>query len=299
MIPEIANPDISIAGEFAALPKPVRYRWLKNGMAIPGIILLSILTLSCFVPAIWTDYAPEAQGDILDDADLPPSSAHPFGTDKFARDVFSRILYGGRVSLSIALGTVALSILIGIFYGAISGYAGGFIDAVLMRLLDLLLAFPVVLLAIAIAALYQPHWLYLIPLLAFTGWMETARLVRAEVLSVKERAYVVAATCLGLSRYRILTRHILPNAIAPVLVSIPLKIGDTILLESSLSFLGIGVQPPVPSWGNMINDGRAAFPEQWWVVGFAGLFLVLTVVAFNLIGDAVRAANNPRGPEIM
>ncbi len=291
---EVLNAGIAEKNRFFAQQQHFHQRWIDNRVAILGAIVLCALMLSCFVPAIWTDFAPDAQADILDASNLPPSVTHPFGTDKFARDVLSRILYGGRVSLSIALGTVTLSVLIGVFYGAISGYCGGFVDALLMRLLDLLLAFPVVMLAIAIAALYQPHYLYLIPLLALTGWMETARLVRAEVLSVKEREFVLAAQCLGLRRRRILLAHILPNAIAPALVSIPLKIGDTILLESSLSFLGIGVQPPVPSWGNMINDGRTALPEYWWVVGFAGFFLILTVIAFNLIGDALRQANNPR-----
>ncbi|KAA3618881.1 MAG: ABC transporter permease [Calditrichaeota bacterium] len=294
MNPENQTARIGTGGWEFVHENSVWKKIIRNKAAVTGSILLSVFMISCFVPTIWTSALPDAQGDILDDSNLPPSLEHPFGTDKFARDVLSRVLYGGRVSLTIAMGTVTLSVIIGVFYGAISGYAGGLIDAAMMRLLDLLLAFPVVMLAIAIAAIYQPDYWYLIPLLAFTGWMETARLVRAEVLSVKEREFVLAAECLGLPRQRILVAHILPNSIAPVLLLIPLKIGDTILLESSLSFLGIGVQPPVPSWGNMISDGRAGLSEHWWMIAFAGLFLILTVIAFNLIGEALRDANNPR-----
>ncbi|MCA9731224.1 ABC transporter permease [candidate division KSB1 bacterium] len=273
-------------------------KWMRKYSARLGIFLLLFLMLSCFLPTIWTSIAPDAQGDILDESNLPPSTDHPFGTDKFARDVLSRVLYGGRVSLSIALGTVALSMVIGVIYGAVSGYSGSKLDAIMMRLLDLLLAFPVVILAIAIAALYQPHYLYLIPLLAFTGWMETARIVRAEVLSVKEREFVMAAECLGFRKSRILFAHIIPNAIAPALITIPLKIGDTVLLESALSFLGVGVQPPVPSWGNMINDGKSTFPQEWWVVLFAGIFLIVTVSAFNWIGESLHELLHPNSNNV-
>lgn len=269
-----------------------RLRARKDGMA--GLILIGVLAVSCYFPAALTPFDPDAQGDLLTEQYLPPSAAHYFGTDRYARDVFARVLYGGRISLTIALCTVALSVSIGMLYGAFSGYRGGFVDAVMMRLLDFLLAFPIVFLVLAVVAIFRPsHW-FLIPLLAFSNWMETARLIRGEVLSLKEREFVLAARSLGLGRWRILFRHILPHAVTPALVTIPLKVGDIILLESALSYLGVGVQPPTASWGNIISDGRDVLLEHWWVSTFAGLFLVLAVLGFNFVGESIRAANTPR-----
>ena len=235
-------------------------------------------------------YDPIQQGDLLTERYLSPSTEHPFGTDKFGRDIFSRVLHGGRISLAIAFSVVLLSITLGLIYGAISGYCGGFLDSAMMRILDFLLAFPAIFLIIAMATVFQvSHW-YLIPLLSLTGWMESARLIRAEVLSVKERDFILAAKGLGFTHARILIKHIIPNCLNPVLVAATLKVGEVILLESALSFLGIGVRPPIPSWGNIINDGREVLLSAWWVATFPGIFIVLAVMSFNLISDGFQQA---------
>ncbi|MFQ5677399.1 MAG: ABC transporter permease [bacterium] len=255
-----------------------------------GLVILGLLLILSTFSGLFTTHDPIKHGNLLTEKYLSPSMEHPFGTDKFGRDIFSRVLYGGRVSLTIAISVVFLSIVIGLNYGILSGYFGGVIDSIMMRLLDFLLAFPVIFLIIAVVAIFQvSHW-YLIPLLSLTGWMDTARLVRAEVLSVKERDFILAAKGLGFSSARILFRHVLPNSLNPVIVAATFKVGEVILLESALSFLGIGVQPPIPSWGNIVNDGRNVLLNAWWVATFPGIFIVLSVMSFNFISDAFRQA---------
>ncbi|MFQ5750702.1 MAG: ABC transporter permease [bacterium] len=270
------------------------YQFWQHKRAIVGLICIGVLVAGATFSDLITKYDPNLQGDLLTSRYLPPSLDHPFGTDKFSRDVFSRVLYGGRISLTIAISVVLLSMTLGLISGTVSGYIGGVLDAIVMRILDFLLAFPSIFLIITIVAVFHAsHW-YLIPVLSFTGWMETARIVRAEVLSLKERDFILAAKGLGLSHTRILIRHIIPNCLSPVIVAATLKVGEVILLESALSFLGIGVQPPTPSWGNIINDGREALLRAWWVATFPGLFIVTAVMSFNLIGDGLRECLNPR-----
>ncbi len=272
------------------MKKTLSSKSLNHRPAIVGLLAISLLVIGASMSRSLTKYDPVQHGDLLTERYLSPSYEHPFGTDKFGRDVFSRVLYGGRISLTIAFSVVLMSITIGLIYGAVSGYFGGFIDSVMMRLLDFLLAFPVIFLIIAVAAVFQvSHW-YLIPLLSLTGWMDTARLVRAEVLSVKERDFILAAKGLGFTHTRILMKHIIPNCLNPVIVAATLKVGEVILLESALSFLGIGIRPPSPSWGNIINDGRQALLNAWWVATFPGIFIVLAVMSFNLISDGFRQA---------
>jgi peptide/nickel transport system permease protein len=262
--------------------------FLQDTTTRVGLFCIVLLILCTVFSNYLTDYEPSHQGDLLTERYLKPSWEHPFGTDKFGRDVFSRVLYGGRISVTIAFSVVFLTIVLGTFYGTISGYAGGMLDTVMMRFLDFFLAFPAIFFIITISAILQlDHW-YLIPILALTGWMETARLVRAEVLTVKERDYVLAAKGMGFGRARILLRHVIPNCLSPVIVAATLKVGEVILLESALSFLGIGVQPPTPSWGNIINDGRDVLLRAWWVATFPGLFIVLSVVSFNFISEGLH-----------
>lgn len=265
--------------------------WLgfkQDKKAFAALIFIILLTLGAFGSDLLSRYDPFAHGDIVTERYLEPSADHLFGTDKFGRDIFSRVLYGGRISLLIAFSVVFLSMTIGLIYGTLSGYIGGRTDRVMMRLLDFLLAFPAIFLIITIIAVFRvSHW-YLIPLLALTGWMETARLARAEALSIRERDFISAARGMGFSNFRILFIHVLPNCLTPLFALIPLKIAQVILLESSLSFLGIGVQPPTPSWGNIINDGREALLGAWWVSTFPGIFITLTAVSFNLLGEALR-----------
>lgn len=263
-----------------------KLRQSKSGIAA-SLVLALIILLSGLSP--WISPAdPNEQGDLLTSRYLPPSAKHLFGTDKFGRDIFSRVLAGGRISLAIALSVVGIALALGIAYGTISGYWGGFIDWTMMRFLDFWLAFPVIFLIIAMIAIFRPGTWFLVPLLSVTSWMETARIVRAEVLSLKSRQFILAAQGLGLRHSRVLLHHIIPNCLPVVLVSVPLKIGQMILLESALSFLGIGVQPPIASWGSLINDGREVLYQAWWISTFPGIFIVTTVICFNLIGEAIR-----------
>jgi peptide/nickel transport system permease protein len=260
---------------------------------LTGVAIIVVLTIASFMSSFISGYDPNIQGDILLDRYLAPGWEHIFGTDKFGRDIFSRVLYGGRISLTIAISVVFLSSTIGLIFGAVSGYFGGRIDAVMMRFLDFLLAFPLIFLVIMIMAVFNTNHWYLIPILGLVSWMETARLVRAEVLSIKERDYILAARGLGFSQLRIIFKHVIPNCFSIVLVLVPLKIAEVILLESALSFLGIGVQPPTPSWGNIINDGREAILSAWWISTFPGLFITSTVISFHLIADGLRETLNP------
>lgn len=223
-----------------------------------------------------------------------PSPAHPMGTDKFGRDVYSRILFGARVSLSVGVISVALAALLGIVVGLVSGLAGGWLDNVMMRIVDGLLSFPRLLFALTLVALFSNSYLLLILVISATGWMGVARLVRAEVLGLKRREFIQAAVAAGVGRLRLVVRHLLPNALGPVVVAATLNIGAVILLESYLSFLGLGVRPPTPSWGAMVYGGREVLLAAWWVSAFPALAIVVAVVGCNLMGDGLRDALDVR-----
>jgi peptide/nickel transport system permease protein len=260
-----------------------------------AIVLLAVLTaLGALAPVI-APHDPKAQQDIVALKRQPPSVDHPFGTDQFSRDVLSRVLHGGRLSLAIALLAVALSATLGTMYGAVAGFYGGWIDALMMRALDALLAIPRVLLVIA-AAVFWGHLGIpaLVLILGLTGWFGVSRLVRAEVLSVVSRDYVAAARALGGSNARLLLTHVLPNVLSSVIVGAALGVGNVIVLEAGLSYLGAGVQPPYASWGNIIRDGSTDLGGLWWMSLFPGLAIVGTVLACNLLGDALRDALDPR-----
>jgi len=225
---------------------------------------------------------------------LPPSWAHPMGTDDLGRDVFSRVLYGARISLTIGFLAVAIAVAVGTAVGAIAGYVGGWVDALLMRFVDLFLSFPRIVLLVTIVAVFKPSIALIIIILGLTGWMGVSRLVRGEVLSLKEREFVQAARALGFSGPRILGRHILPAALTPVIVAATLGIGNAILAEAALSYLGLGVPPDIASWGNIIRSGADRMVDAWWIALFPGLAIVFTVMSFNLVGDGLRDALGPR-----
>ena len=239
---------------------------------------------------------PSRQFDLDDLSTAAPSVDHPFGTDQLSRDVLSRVVSGARISLAVAALAVGLSVTLGAGVGLVAGYWGGAVDAVLMRFVDGALAIPrLFLLLLVLVVPERVPLVALILLIGTTGWFATSRLVRAEVLRLREETFVRAAEALGASRRRIILRHLLVNAAGPLLVAATLGVGDVILLESGLSFLGLGVQPPTPSWGGMILDGRAVIEAAPWVSIFPGVAIVLTVLATSLVGDALRDAFDPRG----
>ena len=255
--------------------------WLYAGTAI--LVLLTAAAL--FAPVV-APYDPLGQN--LDQDLIPRSSEHWLGTDKLGRDILSRIIYGGRISLLVGITTVALSLAIGIVIGSLSGYFGGWIDQMLMRLVDILMAFPGILLAIAFTAVLGPGLDHVILALCLIGWTSYARLVRGEILSLRERDFIQAARSLGCRPKRIILRHLLPNLLPPLLIQSTFGLAAAIVAEGSLSFLGLGVEPPTPSWGAMLNDGRQFLLVAPHLTTYPGLGLMITVLALNLIGDALQ-----------
>ena len=283
--------------EVAALVGPRRTlaRLLRDSRTRIAIGVLLIVALSAIFAPLLAPYDPTAQLDIVRLQSQPPSIAHPLGTDPFSRDVLSRLLYGSRISLAVGLGAVLLAMSFGIMVGAVAGFVGGAVDAVLMRFVDAALSIPRLLVLILVASLWGS--LGLVPLtllMAGTGWFAVSRLVRAETLAVREREFIVAARALGASPTRILVRHVLPNVAAPALVAATLGIANVILLEAGLSYLGIGVRPPTASWGAIIQDGAERVSDLWWLTLFPGLAILVTVFACNALGDALRDAFDPR-----
>ncbi len=269
-------------------------RFRRHRQAILGLALLVLLTGTALLAPALAPYDPDAQTDIVATRYQAPSLSHPMGTDRFGRDIFSRVLYGARISLSIGFLAILIAITLGTAIGAIAGFFGGRLDTVLMRGVDLLLSFPRLVLLVVLVALFQPSIALVTLVLGLTGWMGVSRIVRGQVLTVREMEFVTAARVLGFGRTRILARHVLPNVLTPVIVAATLGIGNTILAEAALSFLGLGVQPPTASWGNMVASGRDAMLDAWWITTFPGLAIVFTVMAFNLVGDGLRDALDPR-----
>jgi peptide/nickel transport system permease protein len=256
-------------------------------------ILATIVLIGLLAPFI-APYDPAAQPDIVALKSLAPSLAHPFGTDPYSRDVLSRVIYGARLSLAIGLLATLVSLTLGVAYGAIAGYAGGLTDAVMMRVLDAFLAIPRLLLLLGILVGSQISIGALILFLGLTGWFGLSRIVRGQVLALKHAEFVTAAQALGASRRRILVRHLLPNLISPIVVAATVGVAHVIVLEAGLSYLGIGVPQPLASWGNIIYDGADQVADLWWMSLFPGLFMVLTVMTLNILGEALRDAYDRR-----
>jgi len=260
-----------------------------------GLAILVTLALIALTAPYVAPYDPRAQPDIVALKYLPPTLGHPFGTDHLSRDVLSRIIFGSRVSLSVAFLSVVVAATVGTGYGAIAGYVGGKLDGLMMRVVDALLSIPRVLLLIAVATLWNGLELTgLVLLLGLTGWFGVSRLVRTLVLSAREDEFVTAARALGATHTRILVHHILPQVLSPVLVAATLAIGNVIVIEAGLTFLGMGVRPPNASWGSIFYDGMRDVRAAWWISISAGAALVITVLAVNLVADGLREALNAR-----
>jgi peptide/nickel transport system permease protein len=270
-------------------------RILRRPSSRVAFFVLGVIVLVGLLAPLIAPYNPSAQPDIVGLKDHAPSLAHPFGTDPYSRDVLSRVIYGARLSLMIGVLATIVSLTVGVAYGAISGYAGGFLDAVMMRVLDAFLSIPRLLLLIgALVAWPRLSIGALVVFLGLTGWFGLSRIVRGQVLALKHAEFVTAAQALGASRRRILWRHLLPNLVSPIVVASTLGVAHVIVLEAGLSYLGIGVQPPLASWGNIINDGADQPAALWWMSLFPGLFMVLTVMTLNILGEALRDAYERR-----
>jgi len=262
----------------------------------PLTLFGGVVVLMLFVVALGAPYFPVHDPFSIDaDAVLEaPGLGHPFGTDELGRDVFSRVIYGARISLWVGFVSVGIAIVIGIFLGAVAGYYGGWMDGLIMRFVDVMLCFPTFFLILAVIAFLEPNIATIMAIIGLTGWMGVCRLVRAEFLSLKERDFVQSARALGVGNLRIIVHHILPNSLTPVMVAAILGIAGAILTESALSFLGIGVQPPTPSWGNILTSGKDNLQIAWWLSLFPGLAILVTVLSYNLLGEGLRDALDPR-----
>ncbi len=267
-------------------------RFKRNKTALVGCAIVLLVFLTALSAPVISPYDP-AQidvGKILSG----PTRTHPLGTDELGRDVLSRMIWGARISLLVGFVAVGISILIGIVLGAVAGYYGRTVDDLLMRFVDVMLAIPTFFLILAVIALLEPSIWNIMSVIGVTSWMGVARLVRGQFLNLKETDYVVSAKALGAGDLRIIFLHILPNAMAPVYVSAVLGVAGAILVESSLSFLGLGVQPPTPSWGSILTAGKDNIEIAWWLSLFPGLAILITVLGYNLLGEGLQDALNPR-----
>ncbi|MEV4220670.1 ABC transporter permease [Nonomuraea sp. NPDC049725] len=261
-------------------------------LAFAGAVLIVLVVLAALL-APWIAPYPADEVDPVN-ALLPPSGAHWFGTDQVGRDVLTRVLYGGRTSLSIAVAVLAVSAAVGVTLGVVAGYAGGWVRDVIMRVTDVLLAFPALLLSLTLAVVLQPSVTTVVVAIAVTWWPWYARLSAATAASIANRPYVDAARCLGVPAPLVVVRHVLPNSLTPVLVQLSLDAGGVILTAAALSYLGLGAQEPVAEWGLMVQQGQTLFTTNWWVVTFPGLAILVTAFAFNVLGEGLRGALDPR-----
>jgi len=264
----------------------------NNKAALIGFIFIAIVVLAAVFAPLIAPFDPAAQD--LSQRLSVPSTVHILGTDDLGRDVFSRIVYGARVSVSVGFFAVLITLIIGCFIGMLSGYFGGWVDSVLMRFTDIMLCFPTFFLILLVIAFFEPNIYNVMIVIGLTSWTGLARIVRAEVLSVREREFVLASQMLAVKKPRMFVTHILPNVISPIIVYAALAIGSAILTESGLSFLGLGVQPPMSSWGQILMQGKDYIYLAWWLSVFPGLIILLTVLSFNLIGESLRDILDPK-----
>jgi peptide/nickel transport system permease protein len=261
--------------------------FLENRLATLGLVFVVAIVAFCFLgPLVY--HSDQTTSDLANQT-LPPGSGHPLGTDAYGFDVLGRLMLGGQSSLEVGLASALLATIFGSLWGAVAGYAGGVVDATMMRIVDVLLAIPTLVLLLVIAAIFKPSLLMLILIISALSWLAPARLVRAETLSLRQREYVDAIRQAGGTRRRIVLRHIIPNAIGVIVVNATFQVADAVLLLAALSFLGLGLPPPAASWGGILSDGlNYLYDGYWWLIWPAGLAIVMTVVSFNFIGDALR-----------
>jgi len=269
-------------------------RFRRHRLAQLGLAVLIVLGLAALAAPMLTPYQFDYQDAALLGTPVAPELAHPMGTDQLGRDNFTRILYGARVSLSVGLASAIIATLLGTLIGATAGFFGGWIDGLLMRLTDVVLSIPILPLVIALSGFLRPSLWLLVAIIGGLGWMGTARLVRGQFLSLRTAEYVEASRALGGSNLRIMFRHILPNTLGPIIVSTTLAVGGAIILESALSFFGLGVQPPTPTWGNLLNGSSDWLETAPWLAAFPGIFILITVLSVNFLGDGLRDALDPR-----
>jgi len=270
----------------------VSRRFSRNRLSLAALTVVAVIIVIALCASVISPRNPMAID--VHNVLSPPSVAHPFGTDELGRDVLSRMIWGSRVSLKVGFVAVGLAILVGTLIGSIAGFYGGKVDALLMRFVDIMLAFPTFFLILAVISVLEPSIYTIMVVIGLTGWMDVARLVRAEFLTLKERDFVVAARASGAGNLRMIFRHILPNALSPVFVAATFGVAGAILIESGLSFLGLGVQPPNPSWGNILTSGKDNIEVAWWLSLFPGLAILTTVLSYNLVGEGLRDALDPR-----
>lgn len=283
----LANPIQSVVRHSADPSARFWYRFLQNRQAVLGGCVLTLIVLMALAAPLIAPGDPSRI--VLGVRENPPSLDHLFGTDRLGRDVFGRIVWGARVSLGISLLAVSLGSMIGILLGAVAGYASGMTDALITRAIDVMLALPTFFLLVTIQSLFPPSVTNVIVIIGITSWMAIARIVRGQFLTMKEREFVEAARCLGVRPARIVFRHILPNVSSQIIVFFTLGIADAVLVESALSFLGLGVPPYQASWGNMLNDGQIGILSgTWWVAFFPGLMILLTALSINFLGDGLQ-----------
>ncbi|MCC3869005.1 oligopeptide ABC transporter permease [Terrisporobacter mayombei] len=269
-------------------------KFKKNKLAVVGVVIILALVLLSICAPLLTDYT-ISQTDLFN-IKMAPSSEHILGTDDLGRDVFTRLLYGGRVSIIVGIASMTVQLVIGVIMGAIAGYFGGIAEKIIMRIIDVIMCFPFFVIAVSVAAVVGPGVKNLIIIIGFLMWPNIARIVRAEILALKENDYIMAAKAMGLSSFEIIKSHILPNIMSPILVAATLAIANGILTEASLSFLGIGVKLPQPSWGNMLIAAQniGTLQREWWLWIPAGSLIILMVLSINFVGDGLRDALDPK-----
>lgn len=266
---------------------------LKNWYTLFAVGILFLILSMALGASLISPYSP-TEGNLLERLQPPLTKGHLLGTDTLGRDFLSRIIYGARVSIAVGVTTVLIAGFFGTLLGLISGFYGGWIDRILMRFVDMQLSFPFVVLALTIAAILGPSFRNIIITLAVSSWVIYARLVRGEVLGIKEQQYVQAAFTIGLPNWRIIVMHILPNVLSAVIVLASLEVGRMIISEAAISFLGFGIQPPTPAWGNMLSEGQDYMTTSWWLTVFPGLAIVITTLVVNIVGDALRDKLDPK-----